>query len=236
MGCAASVPGGGADGSLHGGLANGEKDSATKGKSPYGPLSSEQYQSRLAHSGSVRETKVSLSPGGPSYTLRWAYASQRGYYPDHPHKVCPAGRGCTWGGSHPVAPPLNTLGRRTRTRSARSPTSAATRAPTSSACSTATARRARPAPSSPRTRHASPPAARWLTGRTASPRTLFRAANVVHASWRGRGESAALPLCPSADPPRADSCRAWSGPSRSWRRRLRSLTPPPSSPPTGRCA
>lgn len=84
MGCAASTTAN-VDVSLHGSPTTVE---GVKAKSPYGPLSSEQYQSRLAHSGSVRQTQVSLSPGGPSYTLRWAYASQRGYYPDHPHKVC----------------------------------------------------------------------------------------------------------------------------------------------------
>ena len=84
MGCAASLPD---NASFHGGTASVEAAAASKAKSPYGPLSSEQYQSRLAHSGSVRETKVALHEGGPTYTLRWAYASQRGFYPDHPHKV-----------------------------------------------------------------------------------------------------------------------------------------------------
>ena len=57
MGCAASNPD---NASFHGGTASVEAAAASRAKSPYGPLSSEQYQSRLAHSGSVRETKVAL--------------------------------------------------------------------------------------------------------------------------------------------------------------------------------
>ena len=55
-------------------------------KSSYGPLSNEQYSSRMTHSGKVLETSVPLEGGG-AYTLRWAYASQRGYYPDQPNKA-----------------------------------------------------------------------------------------------------------------------------------------------------
>jgi hypothetical protein len=97
MGCASST----AEGSEHVGTragGSGGASSASPGLSlpgaslsPYGPLSREQYTSRLVHSGSVRETRVQLAEGegreGASYTLRWAYASQRGYYPDQPSKA-----------------------------------------------------------------------------------------------------------------------------------------------------
>ena len=44
--------------------------------SGFGPLSRDQYVSRLAHSGTVLETKVPLGHGA-SYTLQYAYVSQR---------------------------------------------------------------------------------------------------------------------------------------------------------------
>ena len=74
------------------------------GKSGFGPLSSAQYTSRLAHSGSARESTVELS-AGVSYQLRWAYVSQRGYYPDTPNKVCVSPRPKRWArsASHAVA-------------------------------------------------------------------------------------------------------------------------------------
>jgi len=121
--------------------------------SPYGPLSREQYTSRLVHSSSVRETRVRVldQEGSPAFTLRWAYASQRGFYPDQPHKAR-AGRARPVSAraradTSPASPT-----RRTRTRSARSPASVATRGATSSASSTATAKRARRARSSLLTR------------------------------------------------------------------------------------
>jgi hypothetical protein len=58
---------------------------AGKGKAPFGPLSREQYVSRLVHSGSALEVAVPLGHG-VSYTLQYAYVSQRGLYPDSPHK------------------------------------------------------------------------------------------------------------------------------------------------------
>ena len=62
------------------------KRTASSGRSPYGPLSETQYVSRLAHSRTSREVQVPLSHG-QAYTLQWAYASQRGYYPDQPNKA-----------------------------------------------------------------------------------------------------------------------------------------------------
>ena len=50
--------------------------STSKGSSGFGPLSRDQYVSRLAHSGTVLETKVPLGHGA-SYTLQYAYVSQR---------------------------------------------------------------------------------------------------------------------------------------------------------------
>ena len=44
--------------------------------SGFGPLSRDQYVSRLTHSGTVLETKVPLGHGA-SYTLQYAYVSQR---------------------------------------------------------------------------------------------------------------------------------------------------------------
>ena len=49
---------------------------ASKSSSGFGPLSRDQYVSRLAHSGTVLETKVPLGHGA-SYTLQYAYVSQR---------------------------------------------------------------------------------------------------------------------------------------------------------------
>ena len=68
------------------------------GAKSFGPLSSAQYSSRLAHSGSARESTVELS-AGVSYQLRWAYVSQRGYYPDTPNKVRMVARGAPWRGA-----------------------------------------------------------------------------------------------------------------------------------------
>jgi hypothetical protein len=45
-----------------------------------GPVSLEDYQERLITSGGAQEVKVPLPEGG-HYTLRYAYVSQRGYYP-----------------------------------------------------------------------------------------------------------------------------------------------------------
>jgi hypothetical protein len=50
--------------------------STSHGSSGFGPLSRDQYVSRLAHSGTVLETKVPLGHGA-SYTLQYAYVSQR---------------------------------------------------------------------------------------------------------------------------------------------------------------
>ena len=58
--------------------------SATK-SAPFGPLSREQYVSRLAHSGSSHQVEVPLGHGA-AYTLQYAYVSQRGLYPDAPNK------------------------------------------------------------------------------------------------------------------------------------------------------
>jgi hypothetical protein len=54
-------------------------------KAPFGPLSREQYVSRLIHSGSAHEVDVPLGHG-VTYRLQYAYVSQRGYYPDTPTK------------------------------------------------------------------------------------------------------------------------------------------------------
>lgn len=59
-----------------------QKSNASSGRLPsrtnsgFGPLSRDQYVSRLAHSGTVLETKVPLGHGA-SYTLQYAYVSQR---------------------------------------------------------------------------------------------------------------------------------------------------------------
>ena len=79
------------------------KSTASSSRSPYGPLSETQYVSRLAHSGTSREVQVALSHG-QAYTLQWAYASQRGYYPDQPNKA--RARGALWVKRSGRAPPL----------------------------------------------------------------------------------------------------------------------------------
>lgn len=122
MGCASSTA---SEGSEHGASLALPLSEAALGRtssrklSPYGPLSREQYTSRLAHSGSVRETRVRVldQEGSPAFTLRWAYASQRGFYPDQPHKA--RGAGAARQRALALTPSSASPPRRTRTRSAR---------------------------------------------------------------------------------------------------------------------
>ena len=51
-----------------------------------GPLTEEEYRDRLITSGGPQEVRVPLPEGG-HYTLRYAYVSQRGYYPGQPTKA-----------------------------------------------------------------------------------------------------------------------------------------------------
>ena len=52
-----------------------------------GPLTEQQYISRLAHSGTTLEVNVPIGASGASFKAQYAWASQRGYYPDQPTKA-----------------------------------------------------------------------------------------------------------------------------------------------------
>ena len=53
---------------------------------PGGPVTQEEYNERIVCSEGAHEVQVPLPEGG-HYTLRYAYVTQRGYYPGQPNKA-----------------------------------------------------------------------------------------------------------------------------------------------------